>query len=179
MDLKRTRWIRRLEDGTYTIESNSTLSNEKVLCSLCGIASKCNINETRLKLRDAGVTWRDRLTEGKIVCLVEADTAKILRFGVVDKVYSGPVDEMLRKHSRFNHLCMGGEKIEKVGEVIRRSYGHFLKEDSLLTAIYIRHIKRDFDIEYHSEEELDLVDPRPKAEVFSIANARQKLSDEP
>ncbi len=56
---------------------------------------------------------------------------------------------------------MGGEKIEKVGEVIRRSYGHFLKEDSLLTAIYIRHIKRDFDIEYHSEEELDLVDPRP------------------
>ncbi|MCP6362558.1 hypothetical protein NL477_26455, partial [Klebsiella pneumoniae] len=24
-----------------------------------------------------------------------------------------------------------------------------------------------------------LVDPRPKAEVFSIANARQKLSDEP
>lgn len=214
MDLKRTRWVRRLEDGTYTIESNSTLSNEKVLCSLCGIASKCNINETRLKLRDAGVnfhlnscaryvpllafrkpiigldtpyfntmrsgvTWRDRLTEGKIICLVEADTAKILRFGVVDKVYSGPVDEMLRKHSRFNHLCMGGEKIEKVGEVIRRSYGHFLKEDSLLTAIYIRHIKRDFDIEYHSEEELDLVDPRPKAEVFSIANARQKSSDEP
>ncbi|WP_441770085.1 hypothetical protein [Klebsiella pneumoniae] len=206
MDLKRTRWVRRLEDGTYTIESNSTLSNEKVLCSLCGIASKCNINETRLKLRDAGVnfhlnscaryvpllafrkpiigldtsyfntmrsgvTWRDRLTEGKIICLVEADTAK--------KVYSGPVDEMLRKHSRFNHLCMGGEKIEKVGEVIRRSYGHFLKEDSLLTAIYIRHIKRDFDIEYHSEEELDLVDPRPKAEVFSIVNARQKLSDEP
>lgn len=213
MDLKRTRWVRRLEDGTYTIESNSTLSNEKVLCSLCGIASKCNINETRFKLRDAGVnfhlnscaryvpllafrkpiigldtpyfntmrsgvTWRDRLTEGKIVCLVEADTAKILRFGVVDKVYSGPVDEMLRKHSRFNHLCMGGEKIEKVGEVIRRSYGHFLKEDSLLTAIYIRHIKRDFDIEYHSEEELDLVDPRPKTS-FSIANARQKLSDEP
>ncbi|MDP0970996.1 hypothetical protein Q6294_29025, partial [Klebsiella pneumoniae] len=36
MDLKRTRWVRRLEDGTYTIESNSTLSNEKVLCSLCG-----------------------------------------------------------------------------------------------------------------------------------------------
>ncbi|MFW8062937.1 hypothetical protein ACOIEN_30280, partial [Klebsiella pneumoniae] len=23
MDLKRTRWVRRLEDGTYTIESNS------------------------------------------------------------------------------------------------------------------------------------------------------------
>lgn len=57
MDLKRTRWVRRLEDGTYTIESNSTLSNEKVLCSLCGIASKCNINETRLKLRDAGVNF--------------------------------------------------------------------------------------------------------------------------
>lgn len=214
MDLKRTRWVRRLEDGSYTIESNTSLNKQKLLCDLCGIASKCPINETRLKLHDAGahfhlnsciryvpllafrkpiigldapyfntlrsgVTWRDRVEPGKLVCLVEADTGNIIRFGRVDKVYSGPVDEMLRKHSRFNHLCMGGEKIEKVGEVIRRSYGHFLKEDSLLTAIYIRHIKRDFDIEYHSEEELDLVDPRPKAEVFSIANARQKLSDEP
>ncbi|EOO1501312.1 hypothetical protein MAY55_23030, partial [Escherichia coli] len=25
MDLKRTRWVRRLEDGSYTIESNSNL----------------------------------------------------------------------------------------------------------------------------------------------------------
>ncbi|ENZ9244738.1 hypothetical protein ACHCR0_004942, partial [Salmonella enterica subsp. enterica serovar Anatum] len=96
------------------------------------------------------------------------------RFGRVDKVYSGPVDEMLRKHSRFNHLCMGGEKIEKVGEVIRKSYGHFLNDDSLLTAIYIRHVDREFDMEYHSAEELDLVDSRPKAGVIDINTARQK-----
>ena len=100
-----------------------------------------------------------------------------IRFGRVDKVYSGPVDEMLRKHSRFNHLCMGGEKIEKVGEVIRKSYGHFLNDNSLLTAIYIRHVDREFDTEYHSAEELNLVDPRPKAGVIDISRARQKPSE--
>lgn len=121
----------------------------------------------------SGVTWRDRLSPDKLICLVSADTGKIIRFGKVDKVYSGPVDEMLRKHSRFNHLCMGGEKIEKVEEVIRKSYGHFLTKDSLLTAIYIRHVKREFDLEYHSEEELNLVDPRPKAGVISINAARK------
>ena len=89
-------------------------------------------------------------------------------------VVDSPVDEMLRKHSRFNHLCMGGEKIEKVGEVIRKSYGHFLNDDSLLTAIYIRHVDREFDTEYHSAEELNLVDPRPKAGVIDISVARQK-----
>lgn len=212
MDLKRTRWVRRLEDGSYTIESNTSLNKQKLLCDLCGIASKCPINETRLKLHDAGahfhlnsciryvpllafrkpiigldapyfntlrsgVTWRDRVEPGKLVCLVEADTGNIIRFGRVDKVYSGPVDEMLRKHSRFNHLCMGGEKIEKVGEVIRKSYGHFLNDNSLLTAIYIRHVDREFDTEYHSAEELNLVNPRPKAGVIDISRARQKPSE--
>ncbi|EHJ8093147.1 hypothetical protein KB279_004420 [Escherichia coli] len=212
MDLKRTRWVRRLEDGSYTIESNSNLNKQKLLCDICGIAAKCPIYETRIKLDKAGVnfhlnsciryvpllafrkpiigldapyfntlrsgvTWRDRLSPDKLICLVSADTGKIIRFGKVDKVYSGPVDEMLRKHSRFNHLCMGGEKIEKVAEVIRKSYGHFLTKDSLLTAIYIRHVKREFDLEYHSEEELNLVDPRPKAGVISINAARKKPTD--
>ncbi|HDJ1984866.1 TPA: hypothetical protein PPS74_004961, partial [Salmonella enterica subsp. enterica serovar Concord] len=105
MDLKRTRWVRRLEDGSYTIESNSSLNKLKLLCDLCGIASKCPINEARLKLHDAGahfhlnsciryvpllafrkpiigldapyfntlrsgVTWKDRVEPGKLVCLV-------------------------------------------------------------------------------------------------------------
>ena len=69
---------------------------------------------------------------------------------------------------------MGGERIEKVGEVTRKSYGHFLNEDSLLTAIYIRHIDRDFDVEYHNEEELNHVDTRPKAGVIDISKARKK-----
>lgn len=72
---------------------------------------------------------------------------------------------------------MGGEKIEKVSEVIRKSYGHFLKDDSLLTTIYVKHLDREFDTEYHSEEELHIVDPRPKAGVIDINIARQKLSE--
>jgi hypothetical protein len=31
---------------------------------------------------------------------------------------------------------MGGQSVEKVSEVIRKSYGHFLKPESQLTAIY-------------------------------------------
>ncbi|HFO8779487.1 TPA: hypothetical protein ACHK3R_005625, partial [Escherichia coli] len=34
-----------------------------------------------------------------------------------------------------------------------------------------------FDLEYHSEEELNLVDPRPKAGVISINAARKKPTD--
>ncbi|WP_192927278.1 hypothetical protein, partial [Citrobacter amalonaticus] len=49
--------------------------------------------------------------------------------------------------------------------------------DSLLTAIYIGQVSREFDTEYHSEEELNLVDPRPKAGVVDIRKARQKPSD--
>ncbi|EOM9237197.1 hypothetical protein ACLW95_004823, partial [Escherichia coli] len=54
MDLKRTRWVRRLEDGSYTIESNSNLNKQKLLCDICGIAAKCPIYETRIKLDKAG-----------------------------------------------------------------------------------------------------------------------------
>jgi hypothetical protein len=61
MDLKRTRWVRRLEDGSYTIESNTSLNKQKLLCDLCGIASKCPINETRLKLRRRGALPPEQL----------------------------------------------------------------------------------------------------------------------
>ena len=57
MDLKRTRWVRRLEDGSYTIESNSNLNKQKLLCDICGIAAKCPIYETRIKLDKAGVKF--------------------------------------------------------------------------------------------------------------------------
>ncbi|HDI6054839.1 TPA: hypothetical protein PN969_004828, partial [Escherichia coli] len=57
MDLKRTRWVRRLEDGSYTIESNSNLNKQKLLCDICGIAAKCPIYETRIKLDKAGVNF--------------------------------------------------------------------------------------------------------------------------
>ncbi|MBS2140978.1 hypothetical protein KCA24_34035, partial [Escherichia coli] len=72
----------------------------------------------------SGVTWRDRLSPDKLICLVSADTGKIIRFGKVDKVYSGPVDEMLRKHTRLNTLCFGGGKMEKFEKVSPNSRDH-------------------------------------------------------
>lgn len=209
MDLKRTRWVRRLEDGTYTIEPDSKLNSQKELCDLCGIASKCPINEARHKFKAtgadfhlnsclryvpliafrkpiiglnepyfntlrSGVTWVNRVEPGKIVCLVDAANGERIRFAKVDRVCSGPYEEMLRKHSRFNHLCMGGESVEKVSEVIRKSYGHFLKPDSQLTAIYLRSISREHDVEYHTDHELELEDPRSKAPVIDMASLRRK-----
>lgn len=209
MDLKRTRWVRRLDDGTYTIESNSNLQKQKELCDLCGIAEKCPINSARQKLQKAGVqfhlntceryvpllafrnpiigldtpyfntlrsgaTWAGRLSEGKIVCLVNSSSNQRIRFAKVDRIAVGPIDKMLAQHSRFNHLCMGGEPIQKVEEVIRKSYGHFLKSDSQLTAIYLKNIDREFDLEYHSPGELGIEDPRPKADVVDMKALRER-----
>lgn len=209
MDLKRTRWVRRLDDGTYTIEPESKLNNQKELCDLCGIQSKCPINAVRHKFRATGadfhlnsclryvpliafrkpiiglnepyfntlrtgITWVNRVSPGKIVCLVDSANGERIRFARVDRVCSGDLDNMLRRHSRFNHLCMGGESVEKVEEVIRKSYGHFLKPESQLTAIYLRSVDREHDVEYHTHNELELEDPRAKAEVIDMTTLRRK-----
>lgn len=85
----------------------------------------------------AGTTWRDRLVVGKVVALTDSATGEILRFGRVQSVISGGVDRMLEIHSQFNHIAMANRNVAEVEKVIRKSYGHFLKPDSQLTAIYI------------------------------------------
>lgn len=121
----------------------------------------------------AGVTWRNRVSEGSVVALVESDTGKRIRFAKVARVASGTVNDMLRCHSRFNHLCMGGMPQSKVREVIKKSYGRFLKEDSQLTAIYLRSLRYEYDWQYHSEEELEVLQPAP-AKVIDILSFRKK-----
>lgn len=124
----------------------------------------------------SGVTWVNRVSENSIVCLVGAEDGEIIRFARVAKVFSGPVDEMLRKHARFNHLCVGGKKQEDVRTVIKKSYGHFLRDDSILTAIYLKSLKYEYDWQYHSDEEIRMMeDTAPPDNVVSLEDLRRRF----
>ncbi|MDC9581918.1 hypothetical protein PSI15_10130 [Xenorhabdus sp. PR6a] len=50
---------------------------------------------------------------------------------------------MLEVHAQFNHIAMAGKGVDEVERVIRKSYGHFLKPDSKLTAIYIENVSHE------------------------------------
>ncbi|HFP9309502.1 TPA: hypothetical protein ACJI3N_005235 [Raoultella planticola] len=207
--LKQTRWVKRLEDGSYTIKSHSNIHKQKDLCDVCGIKIKCPIYEARSRLLACGASfelnscaryvpivtfrrplvglsqryfntlrsgtaWANRVSQDSIVCLADAGTGEPIRFMKVAFTTSGPVNEMLKKHSRLNHLCLGGETQGKVAEVIKRSYGKFLNEDSLLTAIYFRSIKPEFDQQYHTEEELNFMDDIVyENNIISLADRRR------
>lgn len=213
MNIKQTRYIRRLEDGTYTIKPDTKLNNVKDMCDLCGIKTACPIFKTRssllaqgaafeintcaryvpiisfrkpyLGLKDAyfntmrsGLTWVNRVSENSVVCLVGAENGEIIRFARVAKVFSGPVDDMLRINARFNHLCLGGKTQEDVRTVIKKSYGHFLKEDSVLTVIYLKSLKHEHDWEYHTDEEFRMMeDIEPPDNVISLHELRRRFEE--
>ena len=213
MNIKQSRYIRRLEDGTYTIKAASKLNEPKDMCDVCGIKTACPIFKTRsqllsqgasfsintcqryvplisfrkpyLGLKDAyfntmrsGVTWVNRVSEGSVICLVGAEDGEIIRFARVAKVFSGPVDDMLQKHARFNHLCLGGKTQDDVRTVIRKSYGHFLKSDSTLTAIYLKTLTYEPDWEYHTDAELRMMDDMETPDnVISLSELRRRFEE--
>lgn len=213
MNIKQSRYIRRLEDGTYTIKSDSKLVASKDMCEVCGIKTACPIYKTRasllqqgasfeintcaryvplisfrkpyLGLKEAyfntmrsGVTWVNRVSKNSVVCLVGAENGEIIRFARVAKVFSGPVDKMLKINARFNHLCLGGKTQDEVRTVIQKSYGHFLKEDSLLTVIYLKSLKHEHDWEYHTEEEIRMMeDITPPDNVVSLNELRRRFEE--
>lgn len=176
MDMKRTRWVRRLKTGVYTIESDVNLT-KSALCNLCGISDACPILKSMNQFQDhadiqvktcgryvplvgfrapyvglksslfntlrLGTAWVDRLSEGKTIAVTDAKTGKILRFGKVDRVVSGPFDEMILKHGMMNHMALGGKTVAEVETVLRKAYHNFMKEDPQLTAIYIRDVSHD------------------------------------
>ncbi|CDL81047.1 hypothetical protein [Xenorhabdus szentirmaii] len=91
----------------------------------------------------AGTTWQERLVKGKVVALTDSKSGDIIRFGKVKSVISGGIDKMLEVHAQFNHIAMAGKGVDEVERVIRKSYGHFLKPDSKLTAIYIENVSHE------------------------------------
>ncbi|MFV8944241.1 hypothetical protein [Moellerella wisconsensis] len=98
------------------------------------------LNSSLFNTLRAGTTWQERLVKDKVIALTDSETGDIIRFGKVRSVVSGNVDKMLTIHAKFNHLVMGGQTVDDVKKVIKQSYGHFLKEDSKLTAVYIEQV---------------------------------------
>lgn len=176
MDMKKIRWVRRLNTGVYTIEPESNFTRS-ALCNLCGIDAACPILQSMKKFSEhaeiqvktcgryvpligfrrpylglqaslfntlrLGTTWADRLTADKVVAITDAKSGRILRFGKIDRVVTGPFDEMIQIHGKMNHLALGGKTVEEVNTMLRKAYHNFLREDPQLTAIYIR------DVDHH------------------------------
>lgn len=174
MDMKKTRWVRRLNTGVYTIEPESNLSRS-ALCNLCGIDAACPILQSMNKFSDhadiqvktcgryvpligfrrpyiglqsslfntlrLGTTWADRLSADKVIAITDAKTGRILRFGKVDRIVTGPFDEMIRLHGNMNHLALGGKTLDEVDTLLRKAYHNFMRKDPQLTAIYIRDVE--------------------------------------
>jgi hypothetical protein len=57
MNIKQSRYIRRLEDGTYTIKSDSKLVASRDMCEVCGIKTACPIYKTRASLLEQGASF--------------------------------------------------------------------------------------------------------------------------
>lgn len=126
----------------------------------------------------AGTTWAFKLKKGSIVCLADSESEQAIRYMRVTSVFTGSVESMLNTHSKFNHLAVGGETVDHVKHVIRKSYGHFLGEDGMLTAIYLRNIREEpADYHYHLSDELVYMGAvEENHNVVSIAKVRESLS---
>ncbi|SVP40456.1 hypothetical protein [Klebsiella pneumoniae] len=206
-DLKHLKYVKRLEDGSFSVIPTKQVETQKDLCSLCGIESVCRIRIARERIKQAGAevsmssckryvpiltfrkphvglnltffntiragtTWAFRLNKGSIVCLADAETGEPIRFMRVESVRTGGVDSLLAKHARFNHLAVGGKGAEFTRNFVKKAYGHFLKEDGMLTAIYLRNIKSDFDYQYHDVTDVLYIDGKPAPDnVISISRS--------
>lgn len=58
------------------------------------------LKEAYFNTMRSGVTRVNRVSENSIVCLVGAENGEIIRFARVAKVFSGPVDKMLKINAR-------------------------------------------------------------------------------
>ena len=88
----------------------------------------------------AGDTWMRRVDVGKTIALCDAKSGAIIGFGTVKQLDCAPFDDALRDHAHLNHMAVAGKTTDDVEHVLRKSYGHFLKDDAKLTAIYIERI---------------------------------------
>ena len=53
-DLKHLKYVKRLEDGSFSVIPTKQVETQKDLCSLCGIESVCRIRIARERIKQAG-----------------------------------------------------------------------------------------------------------------------------
>lgn len=91
-----------------------------------------------------GRGWFDRLRAGDKVALVNTRTALPEGYAEVVRLDHGEYSPMLKKHASFNHAALvkpeGVTAVDHVGKIMQQAHGHFLNEQSTLTAIYLRRL---------------------------------------
>ncbi|MFP5299983.1 hypothetical protein R2R70_02055 [Cobetia sp. SIMBA_158] len=102
-----------------------------------------------------GKGWYERLKAGDTVALVNTKTSEIECYAEVVRLDHGQYRPMLEKHAPHNHTaCERGpdmSSIEHVGNVMQRAHGHFLSENSTLTAIYLRRMENGLRVRTKEE----------------------------
>lgn len=176
MNTKKTRWVKRLEDGSYTMESAAMQVREIDICDSCGINDVCPIYRMVKKVENiaqvgirkckryfpligfrppivglngvfntlrVGETWMTRVEPGTLVTLINTVNNEVLGYAKVVRLHTGPFDEMVKKHAHRNHIGKSttDNPIETVNHVLRKAHGHFLNDDSRLTAIYLERVE--------------------------------------
>lgn len=102
--------------------------------------------DERFNTLRVGETWTKRVVPGKtLVALVDTKTDEVLGYARVKRVHSGPYQEMLEKHAQFNHNMKGVQEnpIEYIDRILRKAHGHFLNEQSKLTALYLERVPNE------------------------------------
>ncbi|KJZ17361.1 hypothetical protein TW86_03635 [Halomonas sp. S2151] len=102
-----------------------------------------------------GKGWYERLEVGDRVALVNTKSSEIEGYAEVKHLYHGAYREMIDKHAIYNHTAFergpGQSAQDYVDGVLKKANGHFLSENSTLTAIYLRRLENGIRI--RSKEE--------------------------
>lgn len=97
-----------------------------------------------------GKGWFERLKVGDKVALVDTKTTGVEGYAEVIHLYHGNYQDMLIKHAPYNHVAFmrepGQSSADYVDEVLKKANGHFLSENSTLTAIYLRRLEHGLRI---------------------------------
>lgn len=102
-----------------------------------------------------GKGWYERLKKGDKVALVNTKSSEIEGYAEVLHLYHGNYRDMIDKHAIYNHTAMmrepGQSAADYVDQVLKKANGHFLSENSTLTAIYLRRLENGLRIRTKDE----------------------------
>lgn len=147
--------VRLMMDKTDAFVTLSVRNCEKFIPSIGFMPPMVGLDRQFNTLR-VGKGWFERLRPSDRVAMVNTKTEEIEGYAEVLHLYHGNYNTMLERHAAHNHTAAfrdpGQSAQSYVGEILRRAHGHFLSENSTLTAIYLRRLENGLRI-------------RPKEEV--------------
>lgn len=111
--------------------------------------------ERQFNTMRVGKGWFERLKKGDKVALANTKTIKVEGYAEVTHLYHGNFNDILGKHATYNHTAImrepGQSAADYVGHVLQKANGHFLSENSTLTAIYLRRLENGLRIRTKEE----------------------------